>query len=106
MLTVKSKNSVRSLVFDLNDTGYLIFNYEPGNGTRYEIFMVSHPYSDNNFYFGISNMGVSYKFDLNHPVMPSYVNEKFTKLTQGDAIEIADLLNEFFNELAGRWSEN
>lgn len=106
ILVARSKNMALSLAGVLKRRSYITFDYEPGNGTRYEIFMVKPHANTNEVYVGISNTKDAYKFDLSHPVMPCYVKEKLTHLTEGDAIEIADLLNEFFQALTGYWLEN
>ncbi len=73
------------------------FDYEPGNGTRYELLFawLDEPDGDHSLAVSLLNFRTCYKFLF--PPVPSYLMEKL-RLSRGDAEPLSELIGELIRK--------
>jgi hypothetical protein len=92
---IKSPSQISPLLFGGGE--FARFDYEPGNGTRYELLLcwLDEPDGDHSLAVSLLNFRTCYKFFF-PPVWP-YVAEKL-RLARGDAEPLAELIGELIRQ--------
>lgn len=107
---IKSPSQLSPLLFDSGQCAR--FDYEPGNGTRYELLLAWLEEPDQTQVLTVSLLNFRTCYVFGFPPVPSYLMEKL-RLSRGDAEPLAELIGELIRRKQGpgspeqlaRWQE-